>query len=87
MCIIYNVLIFQNESSSDTISSRGKETDFENKIENDRSKRFDYLLQQTEIFSHFMTNTGPKNPSSPLKVKAGRPRKTPLEKKDDKIIE
>lgn len=26
----------------------------------DRRKRFDYLLKQTEIFSHFMTNQGVK---------------------------
>lgn len=47
--------------------------DIENKIEKDRSKRFNYLLKQTEIFTHFMTNTGPK---SPTKVKTvGRPKK------------
>lgn len=62
-----------NESSSDDTSSREKEADFESKIETDRSKRFDYLLKQTEIYSHFMTNTGPK---SPLKVKPGRPKKS-----------
>lgn len=42
--------------------------------ENDRSKRFDYLLKQTEIFSHFMTNTNKDKSASPVK-KAGRPRK------------
>lgn len=52
-------------------SSHEKEADFENKIGSDRSKRFDYLLKQTEIFTHFMTNTGPKT----TKVKAGRPKK------------
>lgn len=47
--------------------------ELENKIEKDRSKRFNYLLKQTEIFTHFMTNTGPK---SPTKVKTvGRPKK------------
>ncbi|XP_031616809.1 chromatin-remodeling complex ATPase chain Iswi-like [Contarinia nasturtii] len=62
-----------NESSSNTNESREKETEFENKIEMDRSKRFDYLLKQTEIFTHFMTNTGPKSPN---KVKSvGRPKK------------
>lgn len=64
----------QNASSSDTPSSRGKEGDFESKIETDRSKRFDFLLKQTEIFSHFMSNT-PKSGSSPPKPKAGRPKK------------
>lgn len=65
-----------NASSADTLSSKGKTEDFETKIENDRSKRFEYLLRQTEIFSHFMTNTtGTKTPTSPLKMKPGRPKK------------
>ncbi|KAI1289743.1 SWI/SNF-related matrix-associated actin-dependent regulator of chromatin subfamily A member 5 [Halotydeus destructor] len=29
--------------------------DYESKVSGDRSKRFDFLLKQTEIFSHFMT--------------------------------
>ena len=64
-----------NDSSAETTSSRGG-GDFETKIETDRSKRFDYLLKQTEIFSHFMTNN--QKDKSPLKVKAGRPRKQPV---------
>lgn len=65
------LLFTQNESSS---NSTEKEADFENKIEMDRSKRFDYLLKQTEIFTHFITNTGTK---SPTKTKsAGRPKKS-----------
>lgn len=71
---IFNYKYFQNGSSSDTTSSRGKEGDFESKILTDRSKRFDFLLKQTEIFSHFMSNT-PKSGSSPPKPKAGRPKK------------
>ena len=35
----------------------------------DRSKRFNYLLEQTEIFGHFMSASGSKSPKSPLKVK------------------
>lgn len=54
-----------NESSADTGSSRGG-GDFETKLETDRSKRFEYLLKQTEIFSHFMTNN--QRDKSPLKV-------------------
>lgn len=73
LCSNYFHYFVQNESSSDTTSSRGKEGDFETKIETDRSKRFEFLLKQTEIFSHFMTNT-PKS-SSPPKPKAGRPKK------------
>ncbi|CAB0031479.1 unnamed protein product [Trichogramma brassicae] len=64
-----------NDSSAGTNSSRGG--DFETKLETDRSKRFDFLLQQTEIFSHFMTNSSKEKAGSPLKVKPGRPRKTP----------
>jgi hypothetical protein len=34
------------------------------------------LLQQTEIFSHFMSgNKGEKTAASPQKVKPGRPKK------------
>lgn len=62
-----------NDSSGETSSSRGG--DFETKLETDRSKRFDFLLKQTEIFSHFMTNANKEK--SPLKIKPGRPRKTP----------
>ena len=38
--------------------------------EEDKGKRFEYLLQQTEIFSHFMNATGgnKRTPTSPLKV-------------------
>ncbi|XP_065159905.1 chromatin-remodeling complex ATPase chain Iswi isoform X2 [Atheta coriaria] len=68
-----------NESSSDATSSRGKGEDFEAKLENDRGKRFDYLLKQTEIFSHFMTNPATKSPTKP---KAGRPSKA--KEKEDK---
>jgi SWI/SNF-related matrix-associated actin-dependent regulator of chromatin subfamily A member 5 len=67
-------LFLQNESSSDAASSNTKETDFDSKIETDRGRRFDFLLKQTEIFSHFVStaNTVPK---SPLKVKPGRQKK------------
>lgn len=68
--LLFSIFLKQNESSSNTTE---KETEFENKLEMDRSKRFDYLLKQTEIFTHFMTNTGPKSPN---KVKTvGRPKK------------
>lgn len=60
----------QNASSVEDTNSSGPEKEFESKIVTDRSKRFDYLLQQTEIFTHFMSNTGPK-----AKPKAGRPKK------------
>lgn len=60
------------------MSSREKGEDFEAKLETDRGKRFDYLLKQTEIFSHFMNQT--KTPSKP---KSGRPKK----QKEDAVAE
>lgn len=53
--------------------------EFENKIETDRGKRFDFLLKQTEIFTHFMTNSAAKSPQKP---KAGRPKKLKDKDKD-----
>ncbi|CAB3379300.1 Hypothetical predicted protein [Cloeon dipterum] len=67
-----------NAESTGESSSRGaKSDDFDTKVEADRGKRFEFLLQQTEIFSHFMSGNvkNEKNPSSPLKVKPGRPKK------------
>uniref|UniRef100_A0A1A9ZGQ4 Chromatin-remodeling complex ATPase chain Iswi n=1 Tax=Glossina pallidipes TaxID=7398 RepID=A0A1A9ZGQ4_GLOPL len=53
-----------NETNSEnTSSSAEKEVEFDNKIETDRSKRFDFLLKQTEIFTH-MTNSA-KSPTKP----------------------
>lgn len=49
--------------------------------ESDRSNRFDYLLQQTEIFSHFMTSGANLKGGSPVKMKPGRPK---LKKNDEK---
>lgn len=51
---------------------------YDTKIVEDRCKRFDYLLKQTEIFSHFMTSG--VNPNA--KGKPGRKPKIP--KSDDK---
>ncbi|XP_066141375.1 chromatin-remodeling complex ATPase chain Iswi [Euwallacea fornicatus] len=57
-----------NESSSDANS---KNEDFDTKLETDRGKRFDFLLKQTEIFSHFMNQS-----KTPTKGKpSGRPKK------------
>lgn len=67
---------FQNASESEE-SSKGK-ADFENKIASDRGKRFDYLLQQTEIFSHFVSGAGAKSPDKPK----GRPKRP----KDDSEV-
>ena len=51
--------------------------------EKDRSNRFGFLLQQTELFAHFMqtgAQAGGGGPTSPLKMK-GRPK---LLKNDEK---
>ncbi|KAL5012096.1 hypothetical protein ScPMuIL_010647 [Solemya velum] len=62
----------------------GEENAYEAKIEADRGNRFEFLLRQTELFAHFMQtgagSTGTKTPTSPLKMKPGRPRV----KKDEK---
>ncbi|XP_050039578.1 SWI/SNF-related matrix-associated actin-dependent regulator of chromatin subfamily A member 5 [Dermacentor andersoni] len=58
------------------------ETDYDSKLDLDRGNRFDYLLQQTEIFAHFMTtSSAAKGVTSPLKLKPGRPK---LKKNDEK---
>ena len=44
----------------------------------DRSNRFNFLLEQTEIFSHFMSDSKSKAPTSPLKMKQGRPKRSRL---------
>lgn len=54
--------IIQNESSA---QSSNKETD----MGDNRSKRFEFLLKQTEIFSHFMPGS---NKITPEKKKTGR---------------
>lgn len=56
---------------------------YEHRIVEDRSNRFDFLLKQTELFAHFMSTGGQgnKGPSSPLKMKPGRPK---LKKNDEK---
>lgn len=43
---------------------------YEERVEADKATRFNYLLKQTEIFSHFMNTTrSKKQPTSPLKMK------------------
>ncbi|KAK3913636.1 Chromatin-remodeling complex ATPase chain Iswi [Frankliniella fusca] len=73
-----------NASSADEPApKKGKGEEYESKVETDRSKRFDFLLKQTEIFSHFMSNSSKeKAPGSPLKLKPGRPKKNVDKPKD-----
>ncbi|XP_057313137.1 SWI/SNF-related matrix-associated actin-dependent regulator of chromatin subfamily A member 5-like [Hydractinia symbiolongicarpus] len=47
----------------------GVNKEYMDKMEKDRSTRFNFLLKQTEIFSHFLTTAGKKPPKSPLKMK------------------
>jgi SWI/SNF-related matrix-associated actin-dependent regulator of chromatin subfamily A member 5 len=61
---------FQNESS---VPSSNKETD----IDTNRSKRFDFLLKQTEIFSHFMPGSSKITPEK--KKKPGRKKEAEAE--------
>lgn len=70
-----------SNQSSETTSSSKTGDGYDTKMDTDRSKRFDYLLKQTEIFSHFMAGPRDKTPSSPLKCKPGRPNKDKKEKK------
>lgn len=52
--------------------------EFNNKMETDRTKRFDFLLKQTEIFTHFMSNSTKSSPTKPK----GRPKKNKDKDKD-----
>uniref|UniRef100_A0A8C7MPC3 SNF2 related chromatin remodeling ATPase 5 n=1 Tax=Oncorhynchus kisutch TaxID=8019 RepID=A0A8C7MPC3_ONCKI len=46
---------------------------YEEKVASDRTNRFEYLLKQTEVFAHFIQPAAQKTPTSPLKMKPGRP--------------
>uniref|UniRef100_A0AAY5ETR3 SWI/SNF related, matrix associated, actin dependent regulator of chromatin, subfamily a, member 1 n=1 Tax=Electrophorus electricus TaxID=8005 RepID=A0AAY5ETR3_ELEEL len=48
--------------------------EYEEKRKTDRANRFEFLLKQTELFAHFIQPAGQKSPTSPLKVRLGRPR-------------
>nr|XP_044996164.1 probable global transcription activator SNF2L1 isoform X3 [Jaculus jaculus] len=81
-----NISPFQLKLAAQT-SKSGKEMDpeYEEKMVNiplksDRAKRFEFLLEQTELFAHFIQPSAQKSPTSPLNMKLGRPRI----KKDEK---
>ncbi|KAA8594681.1 hypothetical protein FQN60_011816 [Etheostoma spectabile] len=59
-----------SSSSSKKVSAPG----YEEKVQTDRTNRFEYLLKQTELFAHFIQPAAQKTPTSPLKMKPGRPR-------------
>ncbi|XP_044162211.1 SWI/SNF-related matrix-associated actin-dependent regulator of chromatin subfamily A member 5-like [Bufo gargarizans] len=66
----------QDESDSPNKSKESNEMDpgYEEKRKEGRTNRFDYLLKQTELFAHFIQPAAQKTPTSPLKMKPGRPR-------------
>uniref|UniRef100_A0A8C5NUR4 SWI/SNF related, matrix associated, actin dependent regulator of chromatin, subfamily a, member 1 n=1 Tax=Jaculus jaculus TaxID=51337 RepID=A0A8C5NUR4_JACJA len=76
-----NISPFQLKLAAQT-SKSGKEMDpeYEEKMKSDRAKRFEFLLEQTELFAHFIQPSAQKSPTSPLNMKLGRPRI----KKDEK---
>uniref|UniRef100_A0A8B9LA18 SWI/SNF-related matrix-associated actin-dependent regulator of chromatin subfamily A member 5-like n=1 Tax=Astyanax mexicanus TaxID=7994 RepID=A0A8B9LA18_ASTMX len=47
--------------------------EYEEKRKADRANRFEFLLKQTELFAHFVQPASQKSPTSPLKVRMGRP--------------
>ncbi|KAF2987991.1 hypothetical protein EK904_003059, partial [Melospiza melodia maxima] len=78
-------VLLSPESFDDASLAKQKEiqeTDptYEEKMQTDRANRFEYLLKQTELFAHFIQPAAQKTPTSPLKMKPGRPRI----KKDEK---
>nr|XP_055060350.1 SWI/SNF-related matrix-associated actin-dependent regulator of chromatin subfamily A member 5 [Misgurnus anguillicaudatus]XP_055060362.1 SWI/SNF-related matrix-associated actin-dependent regulator of chromatin subfamily A member 5 [Misgurnus anguillicaudatus] len=70
------------QSSSSQLETEKSEQPggYDEKLQTDRTNRFEYLLKQTEVFAHFIQPAAQKTPTSPLKMKPGRPRI----KKDEK---
>lgn len=69
----------ETEDKDSSTPAKPSGENFDALIGEDRTKRFDYLLKQTEIFSHFMiSGVNPKE----AKAKPGRKPKVP--KSDDK---
>uniref|UniRef100_A0A8B9L751 SWI/SNF-related matrix-associated actin-dependent regulator of chromatin subfamily A member 5-like n=1 Tax=Astyanax mexicanus TaxID=7994 RepID=A0A8B9L751_ASTMX len=56
--------------------------EYEEKRKADRANRFEFLLKQTELFAHFVQPASQKSPTSPLKVRMGRPRTKQDEKQN-----
>ncbi|XP_026086145.1 SWI/SNF-related matrix-associated actin-dependent regulator of chromatin subfamily A member 5-like [Carassius auratus] len=67
-------------SSPPSAKDKDQPGGYEEKVKTDRTNRFEYLLKQTELFAHFIQPAAQKTPTSPLKMKPGRPRI----KKDEK---
>ncbi|KAK3527644.1 hypothetical protein QTP86_030577 [Hemibagrus guttatus] len=62
------------------IKETTEDPEYEEKRKADRANRFEFLLKQTELFAHFIQPASVKSPTSPLKVRLGRPRVKPDEK-------
>ncbi|CAG9760593.1 unnamed protein product [Ceutorhynchus assimilis] len=85
----------RSTNGSESSSASDADEDFNAKLETDQGKRFDYLLKQTEIFSHFMNqNKSPSKPnpvSKPKKTKElnadRRHRKTEQEEDEELLVE
>ena len=74
----------ESPSNSNSSSSTPPDTPAEpagNTDDDGRSKRFEFLLKQTELFSHFM-GTQPKS-KSPLKMKPQKTKKGKNSKEGD----
>ncbi|XP_034378253.1 SWI/SNF-related matrix-associated actin-dependent regulator of chromatin subfamily A member 5 [Arvicanthis niloticus] len=72
--------VFDDESPGKQKEIQEPDPTYEEKMQTDRANRFEYLLKQTELFAHFIQPAAQKTPTSPLKMKPGRPRV----KKDEK---
>ncbi|KAM7332883.1 hypothetical protein ACRRTK_009591 [Alexandromys fortis] len=72
--------VFDDSSPGKQKEIQEPDPTYEEKMQTDRANRFEYLLKQTELFAHFIQPAAQKTPTSPLKMKPGRPRV----KKDEK---
>ena len=66
--------VFDNASPGKQKEIQEPDPTYEEKMQTDRANRFEYLLKQTELFAHFIQPAAQKTPTSPLKMKPGRPR-------------
>ena len=74
------------ESPSNSSNNSPPDTPMESEppvVNDGRTKRFDYLLKQTEVFSHFMG--GSSKAKSPLKVKQPAPKQKSSGAKNSKV--
>lgn len=81
---VYNKKTFFNMKSWNSLQneSRTSSSNKETEIETNRTKRFDFLLKQTEIFSHFMPGSQSKV-TPEKKKKPGRKKEKEVEAEAD----